>query len=76
MNRVSRLYLNKFVIVFINDILNYSSWDKEHEQYLRTILQTLSDHKLYTKFSKCDFWFKEVNFLGHDGGIVVNIAKI
>ncbi|GKB25058.1 putative reverse transcriptase domain-containing protein [Tanacetum coccineum] len=65
MNRVCRLYLDKSVIVFINDIHIYSRSTEEHEQHLDTILRFLKDEKWYTKFSKCKFWLREVQFLGH-----------
>ncbi|XP_052627066.1 uncharacterized protein LOC128133604, partial [Lactuca sativa] len=65
MNRVCRPYLDKFVIVFIDDILIYSRSEEEHRQHLRLILETLRAEKLYAKFSKCEFWIREVNFLGH-----------
>ena len=65
MNRVFRPYLYQFVVVFIDDILVYSKHEKEHEQHLRIVLQTLREKKLYAKLSKCDFWLKEVFFLGH-----------
>ena len=55
MNRVFAKYLDKFIIVFINDILVYSKTREEHEEHLRTTLQLLRDHKMYAKFSKCDF---------------------
>jgi hypothetical protein len=61
MNQIFRLYLNKFVVVFIDDILVYSNTYLEHEQHLREILQTLREHRLYAKLSKCEFWLKEVN---------------
>ncbi|GKA89485.1 hypothetical protein Tco_0811297, partial [Tanacetum coccineum] len=79
MNRVCRPYLDKFVIVFIDDILIYSRSKAEHEQHLNTILSLLKDEKLYAKFSKCDFWLREVQFLGHvvnTKGIHVDPAKI
>jgi hypothetical protein len=79
MNRVCHPYLDKFVIVFIDDILIYSRSKKEHEQHLRTILQLLRDEKLYAKFSKCEFWLRQVQFLGHvvnEEGINVDPAKI
>jgi len=53
------------VVVFIDDILVYSNTYVEHEQHLREILQTLREHRLYAKLSKCEFWLKEVTFLGH-----------
>ncbi|XP_047961408.1 uncharacterized protein LOC125206161 [Salvia hispanica] len=65
MNRVFHPYLDKFVLVFIEDILIYSEGIKEHEEHLRVTLETLRTEKLYAKFSKCEFWLNEVNFLGH-----------
>ena len=65
MHRVFRPYLDKFVIVFIDDILIYSKSKEEHTEHLRITLQTLQEKKLYAKFSKCEFWLKEVAFLGH-----------
>nr|GFC53876.1 putative reverse transcriptase domain-containing protein [Tanacetum cinerariifolium] len=56
MNRVSKPYLDKFVIVFIDDILIYSKDEKEHEEHLKAILELLKKEELYTKFSKCEFW--------------------
>ena len=64
-HRVCQPYLDQFVVVFVNDILIYSKWEEEHEGHLSIVLQTLRDHRLYAKFSKCEFWQKEVNFLGH-----------
>ncbi|GJQ95667.1 putative reverse transcriptase domain-containing protein [Tanacetum coccineum] len=64
MNRVCKPYLDKFVIVFIDDILIYSRNNKEHEEHLRTILELLKE-ELYTKFSKCEVWINTVQFLGH-----------
>jgi hypothetical protein len=65
MNSVFMDYLNKFVVVFIDDILIYSQNEQEHEQHLRKVLQRLRDCKLYAKLSKCEFWISEVLFLGH-----------
>ena len=65
MNRVFRPYVDHFVVVFIDDILVYSRDALEHEQHLRIVLETLREKKLYAKLSKCDFWLKEVSFLGH-----------
>ncbi|KAL0546199.1 hypothetical protein IC582_016105 [Cucumis melo] len=79
MNRVFREFLDTFVIVFIDDILIYSKTEAEHEEYLRIVLQTLRDNKLYEKFSKCEFWLKQVSFLRHvvsKAGVSVDPAKI
>ncbi|GJW01498.1 putative reverse transcriptase domain-containing protein [Tanacetum coccineum] len=79
MNRVCKPYLDKFVIVFIDDILIYSKDEKEHEQHLKAILELLKEEKLYAKFSKCEFWISMVQFLGHvidSRGIHVDPAKI
>ena len=65
MNRVFRPYLDQFVVVFIDYILVYSKDAQEHENHLRIILQTLRENQLFAKLSKCDFWLKEVSFLGH-----------
>ncbi|KAJ9543424.1 hypothetical protein OSB04_023131 [Centaurea solstitialis] len=79
MNRVCRPFLDKSVIVFIDDILVYSKDAAEHERHLREVLSVLRDEKLYAKFSKCEFWLHEVQFLGHvvsRDGIKVDPAKI
>ncbi|KAI3744945.1 hypothetical protein L1987_58043 [Smallanthus sonchifolius] len=79
MNRVFRPMLDKFVIVFIDDILIYSNNEEEHAQHLREVLSTLRNEKLYAKFSKCAFWLREVQFLGHvinAEGISVDPAKV
>ena len=65
MHRVFQPYLDRFVVVFVDDILIYSQSKKEHEDHLRIVLQVLRDHQLYAKFSKCEFWLTEVKFLGH-----------
>ncbi|KAL2252041.1 UNVERIFIED_CONTAM: Retrovirus-related Pol polyprotein from transposon [Sesamum indicum] len=65
MNKTLQPFLDQFVIVFIDDILIYSSSPEEHEQHLRTILQILREKQLYGKFSKCEFWMEEIAFLGH-----------
>ena len=62
-NRVFRPYLDKFVMVFIDDILVYSSNKDDHEKYLRMVLQTMCDKQLYAKSSKCEFWLDKVTFL-------------
>ncbi|KAD5802337.1 hypothetical protein E3N88_13697 [Mikania micrantha] len=79
MNRVCRPYLDEFVIVFIDDILIYSRSQHEHAQHLKLILELLAREKLYAKFSKCEFWLREVQFLGHvvnQNGIQVDSSKI
>ena len=79
MNRVFRPYLDKFVVVFIDDILVYSRDEKEHEQHLKIFLHTLREKKLYANLRKCNFWLKEVSFLGHimsAEGIRVDLTKI
>jgi hypothetical protein len=72
-------YLDKFVVVFIVDILVYSKNEEEHEEHLRLVLQKLRENQLYAKLSKCEFWLSEVSFLDHvitDGGIAVDPGKI
>jgi hypothetical protein len=79
MNKVFMKYLDKFLVVFIEDILVYSRNEEEHEGHLRLVLQKLRDNQLYAKLSKCEFWLKEVSFLGHvitRGGIVVDPGKV
>ncbi|GJX48183.1 putative reverse transcriptase domain-containing protein, partial [Tanacetum coccineum] len=79
MNRVCKPYLDKFVIVFIYDILIYLKNKQEHEDHLKLILELLKKEELYTKFSKCEFWIPKVQFLGHvidSEGIHVDPAKI
>nr|GEU98868.1 putative reverse transcriptase domain-containing protein [Tanacetum cinerariifolium] len=79
MNRVCKPYLDKFVIVFIDDILIYSKNKEEHGEHLRTILSLLRSEKLYAKFTKCNFWLNFVQFLGHvidSNGVHVDPAKI
>ena len=79
MNKVFMEYLDKFVVVFIDDIMVYSKNEEEHEEHLRLVLEKLREHLLYAKFSKCEFWLKEVRFLGHvisGEGIAVDPSKI
>jgi hypothetical protein len=78
MNKVF-MYLDIFVVVFIDYILVYSKNDSDHEEHLRMVLQKLWDNRLYAKFSKCEFWIDEVPFLGHiisNGDILVDPAKV
>ena len=79
MNKVFHPYLDQFVVVFIDDILVYSKDAQEHEQHLKIVLQILREKRLFAKLSKCDFWLKEVSFLGFivsAEGIRVDHAKI
>jgi hypothetical protein len=79
MNKVFMEYLDRFVVVFIDDILIYSKSDSDHVKHLRLVLQKLRDNQLYAKSSKCEFWIDEVPFLGHiisNGGISVDPAKV
>jgi hypothetical protein len=79
MNKVFMEYLDRFVVVFIDDILIYSKNESDHEQHLRLVLQKLRDNQLYAKFSNCEFWIDKVPFLGHiisNGGILVDPAKV
>jgi hypothetical protein len=78
-NKVFMEYLDRFVVVFIDDNLIYSKSDSDHEEHLRLVLQKLRDDQLYAKYSKCEFWIGEVPFLGHiisNGGIAVDPAKV
>ncbi|GAU50683.1 hypothetical protein TSUD_410390 [Trifolium subterraneum] len=77
--RIFHSFLDKFVVVFIDDILVYSKSEKEHKEHLRIVLQVLKEKKLYAKLSKCEFWLEEVSFLGHvisSGGIAVDPTKV
>ncbi|GJU98659.1 reverse transcriptase [Tanacetum coccineum] len=77
--RIFHEYLDKFVIVFIDDILVYSKSEEEHEQHLRIVLEILRQKKLYAKFSKCEFWLQQVAFLGHivsADGIIMDPSKV
>jgi hypothetical protein len=79
MNSVFMPELDKFVVVFIDDILIYSKNEEEHAQHLRIVLTRLREHQLYAKFSKCTFWLEEIQFLGHvlsARGIAVDPSKV
>jgi hypothetical protein len=79
MNSVFMDYLDKFVVVFIDDILIYSQSEEEHADHLRMVLQRLREHQLYAKLSKCEFWINEVLFLGHiinKDGLAVDPKKV
>jgi hypothetical protein len=79
MNSVFMPELDKFVVVFINDILVYSKNEEEHAGHLHVVLQRLREHRIYAKLSKCDFWLKEIKFLGHtisQAGIAVDPDKV
>jgi hypothetical protein len=79
MNSVFMDYLDKFMVVFIDDILIYSQNEQEHEEHLRKVLQRLRDCQLYAKLSKCEFWISEVLFLGHiinREGLAVDPKKV
>jgi hypothetical protein len=79
MNKVSMEYLDKFVVVFVDDILIFSKTEGEHEKHLRMVLEKFRSNQLYAKFSKCEFWLTEVAFLGHvisTGGISVDQSRV
>jgi hypothetical protein len=79
MNSVFREYLDMFVIVFLDDILIYSKSEEDHEHHLRMVLQVLREHQLYAKLSKCSFYHKQIQYLGHiisEDGIVVDLEKV
>ena len=79
MNRVFRPYVDRFVMVFIEDILVYSKDWEDHDTHLRVVLETMRKEQLYAKMSKCEFWLREVSFLGHivsEKGIRVDPSKI
>jgi hypothetical protein len=79
MNGVFRNYLDKFVIVFLDDILVYTKTEEENEQHLRMVLQVLREHQLYTKLSKCSFYQRQIHYLGHiisEEGIVLDPEKV
>jgi hypothetical protein len=79
MNKVFMMYLDKFVVVFIDDILIFSKTEEEHETHLRLVLEKLRSNKFYVKFSKCEFWLTQVAFLGYiisTGGVSVDSSKV
>ena len=79
MNRIFHPYLDQFVVVFIDDILVYSKSEEVHDEHLRVVLHTLKEKKLFAKFSKCEFWLREVIFQHHvisKGGIMVAPSKV
>ena len=79
MHRVFQPYLDRFVVVFVDDVLIYFKSEKDHDHHLRIVLLTLREHQLYAKFSKCEFWLIEVRFLGHvvfASGLSVNPEKV
>jgi len=79
MNRIFHPFLDSFVVVFIDDILVYSKSEEEHAEHLRIVLRVLKENQLCAKLSKCEFWLREVSFLGHvisKGGIVVDPSKV
>jgi hypothetical protein len=79
MNSVFMPELDKFVVVFLDDILIYSENEEDHTNHLRIVLTRLKEYKLYVKFSKCEFWLKKVPFLGHvlsENGISVDPSKV
>jgi hypothetical protein len=79
MNKVFMEYLDRFIVVFIDDILIFSKMMEEHEEHLRLVLEKLRSNQLYAKFTKCEFWLTEVAFLGHiifAGGVSVDPGKV
>ena len=79
MDKVFMEFLDKFVVVFIDDILVYSKNKEDHKEHLPLVLEKLREHQLYAKFSKCEFWLKEVGFVGHvisGEGIAVDPTKV
>src|SRR3954464_2826094 len=79
MNSIFMEYLDKFFVVYLDDILIYSKNEEEHAEHLRLVLMKLREHRLYAKFSKCEFWLPEVTYLGHvisAKGIAVNTERV
>jgi hypothetical protein len=79
LNKLFMEYLDKFIVVFIDDILIFSKTEEEHEKHLRLLLEKLRSNQLYIKFSKCEFWLTKVTFLGYvisAGGFSVDLGKV
>jgi len=79
MNRIFHEFFDKFIVVFIDDILIYSKNHEEHERHLKIVLQILKERQLYGKWSKCEFWLEQVQFLGHvisKSGIAIDPSKV
>src|SRR3989337_1805197 len=79
MNSIFTEYLDKFVVVYLDDILIYTKNEEEHAEHLRLVLEKLREHRLYAKFSKCEFWLPEVTYLGHvisGKGIAINPERV
>jgi hypothetical protein len=79
MNKAFMEYLDRFIVVFIDDILIFSKMMEEHEEHIRLVLEKHRSNQLYAKFSKCEFWLTEVAFLGHvnsAGGVLVDLGKV
>ena len=79
MHRIFQPYLDWFVVIFVDNILIYSKSDEEHDDHLRIVLHALRNHRLYAKFSKCEFWLTDVRFLGHvvsASGVSVDPEKV
>jgi hypothetical protein len=79
LNKVFIEYLDKFIVVFIDDILIFSKDEEEHDEHFHLVLQKLRENQLYAKLNKCEFWLKEVSFLGHiisEGGISIDPSKV
>ena len=79
MHRVFQPYLDRFVVVFVDDILIYSKFEEDHEGLMRVVLQTLREHQLYAKFSKCEFWLTRMRLLGRmvsTSGVSVDLEKV
>lgn len=78
-NLLFQLYMNKFVVIFIDDIFIYSRTPQEHDEHLKIVFSVLREKKLFTKFSKCELWMSEVKFLAHvisQGGVAVDPLRV